>query len=290
MTETAAPRRLFNALESYERHDAFAEVLEPWLRSSGAGLRERLAPLAVYGAWRRESYEFGDLLELAYALLRVNDVLLLGFQPDLPPGAEQVLKHYLHMKREWPRITLDQYLTLFTALGMTPVGQGAFDPFWHEIVSVEQAKDPDTPITVTATVWPGLMFGELLFSRAGVRVRAGTSHAVAGVADRYPVHGVFIRRHREAICGSEFCGSNSQWKTDFRRDYRTATADHFNVDGEKDIDGPGEEPHMTPEERRDLLRHRGLVRWPADPAVHPYPSPIGWRLTIPRKTRPGQAS
>ncbi|MFD9789806.1 hypothetical protein ACFWXK_02520 [Streptomyces sp. NPDC059070] len=282
MTEIAAPRRVFHALESYEGPDAFTDVLEPWLRSEGAGLRERLAPLAVYGAWRRETYEFGDLLELAYALMRVNDVLLLGLQPELPPDADAPTKHFLHLRQEWPRVTLEQYLALFTSLGMTPVGEGGFDPLWHEIASVEQAADPDTPITVTGTVWPGLAFGELVFSRAGVRVRAGSRHAEAGVADRTPVHSVFIRRHRDAVDGSEFWGANSQWKTDFRRDYRTATADHFNVDGTTDIDGPDEEPHMTPRERRDLLRHRCLVRPPADPAVHPHVEPGDWRLTVPR--------
>jgi hypothetical protein len=58
---------------------------------------------------------------------------------------------------------------------------------------VQQDGDPDAPISITGTVWPGLMFGELPFSRAGVRVRAGALQAAAGVADRSTLHEVFLR-------------------------------------------------------------------------------------------------
>ncbi|SDT80779.1 hypothetical protein SAMN05216371_6437 [Streptomyces sp. TLI_053] len=279
MTGIETPRRLFHALESHRGDDAFAALVAPWLRHSGAAAADGVAPLARYGEWRREAYAFGDPLERAYALQRLNDVLLLGFQPGLPPGSGEVLKHLLHLDHEWPRITLDQYLTLFTGLGMTPVEESAFTPFHHEIVSVEQAEDADAPITVTDTVWPGLMLGELMFSRSGVRVRAGSRHATAGVADRSTLHRVFLRRHRGASDGSEFFGFNSQWKTDFRRDYRTATAYHYNVDGTADADTLGPDQGLSPTEHRDLLRHRCLVRPPADPAAHPHPTPADLRLT-----------
>jgi hypothetical protein len=130
-------------------------------------------------------------------------------------------------------------------------------------------------------VWPGLLFGELLFSRSGVRVRAGARYAVAGVADRSTLYDVFLRRHRETIDGSVGWGHNSQWKTDFRRDYVTLDAYHLNVDGNLDAadvtEGSG---GLSAVEIRDLLRHRCLVRDVAKAADLPC---IGdYRLTIQR--------
>ncbi|MER5851332.1 hypothetical protein ABT126_31005 [Streptomyces sp. NPDC002012] len=74
-----------------------------------------------------------------------------------------------------------------------------FDSFLHEIVDVEQADDPHAPIRITQIVWPGLMLGQLLFSRAGVRVRAGANHAQCGVADRPPLYWTYLRRHRSTV-------------------------------------------------------------------------------------------
>jgi hypothetical protein len=233
-------RDLYFTLSSYPGEDAFADVLMPW--------RER------HGGWRREEWVFGDLLQQAYALSRVSDVLLLGFQPPLPPGAEPGWAHELHLDTDWPVITKDQYLEFFGALSMRPIDATAFDPFLHEIVAVEQADDPDAPIEITDVVWPGLLLGQLLFSRSGVRVRAGIHHAVAGVADRSTLHEVFRRGHRDTSDMSLGWGHNSQWKIDFRRDYLTQDAFYSNVDGRADIDEPEEPPSpLTAQERRDLL-------------------------------------
>jgi hypothetical protein len=99
---------------------------------------------------------------------------------------------------------------------MTPIGAADFDPFFHEIVAVEQDDDPEAPVRITGTLWPGLMLGDMLFSRAGVRVRAGARHAEAGIADRSVLHEVFLRRYRATSDLSLGWGTNSQWKTDFR--------------------------------------------------------------------------
>ncbi|MFD0531918.1 hypothetical protein ACFQ1I_43790 [Kitasatospora arboriphila] len=100
---------------------------------------------------------------------------------------------------------------------MTPFHGGGFDPFLHEIVEVEQADDPAAPIEVTEVLWPGLMLGELLFSRAGVRVRAaprtpstasrtarrctGPSAAATGGRSTSPRAGAATRSGRRT-CGS----------------------------------------------------------------------------------------
>jgi hypothetical protein len=72
-------------------------------------------------------------------------------------------------------------------------------------------------------------------------------------------------------------GHNSQWKTDFRRDYVTQDAQHFNVDGQIDVagltDGTGS---PSDAEIRDLVRHRRLVRDSRRTAkIHPASSIVG---------------
>jgi len=65
-------------------------------------------------------------------------------------------------------------------------------------------------------------------------------------------------------------GSNSQWRTDFRRDYAIDGTYYYNVDGKWDVrelaprEGPGNgEPtrnEISEEERIELLTHRCFVR------------------------------
>ncbi|MFF7984521.1 hypothetical protein ACFZDK_36325 [Streptomyces sp. NPDC007901] len=265
-------RGLFEAVYAHEGPGVNGAVIEPWLGRFGDEYRARIASAvrsAVLAEPDREA-----LWEL-YALSRVSDILLLAFQP---PG-----------RRPWdgPEQAPDEYLGLFTRLGMVPFAESAvFDPFLHEIVEVEQAADPDEPIAVTAVVWPGLWLGPVLFSRAGVRVRAGTRHAERGVADRAPLYWAHRRRHRPAVDLSHGWGSNSQWRTAFRVDLRLAGTDRLNIaDGDRHIDAVAEDETaslLTPAERRDLLRNRCLLRTPDNPAVSPLDAdlfPFDWRLT-----------
>ncbi|MGW0094890.1 hypothetical protein ACWDWS_38815 [Streptomyces sp. NPDC003328] len=255
-------RRLFHTVVECQGMDVFSAVVDPWLDEHAIAVREALAPLAAFGEWTRIEYEFGDPLETAYALSRVSDALIYKFQPLLPPGSEIPWAHDVHQPERWPHVTRDQYLAAFSRLGMAPIGDVAFEPFFHEVVHVAQHEHPEAPVEITGTVWPGLMFGEMLFSRAGVTVRAGAQHLVAGIADRSPLHDVFMRRYRETFDGSLGWGHNSQWKTDFRRDYLTDTAFRFNVDEELDSDQDilGKPRRLTPAERSDLVRHRCLTR------------------------------
>ena len=57
-------------------------------------------------------------------------------------------------------------------------------------------------------------------------------------------------------------GSNSQWRTDFRRDYHAGTDFYFNVDGTNDLRRPLSEPDrdgLTRGERIELLTHRCFI-------------------------------
>ncbi|MDN3029156.1 hypothetical protein [Streptomyces sp. S.PB5] len=260
MDEEAAwvdARTLFQALRDHEGADVYAAVVQPWLARAQSAYREELsrgvellAATAVDGPDER----CGDLLWELYALSRVSDVLLTGFQP---PGEDVGV---------WPAVSRAEYLRLFTGLGLTPFEEvGVFDPFLHEIVEVEQTEDPDEPVRITEVVWPGLWFGSLLFGRAGVRVRAGARHAERGVADRSPLYWTYLRRHRPTVDLSQGWGHNSQWRTDFRVDLRTAAGDEVNACGRESIDAEDwQAPALSPGERRELLRHRCLVRTPAD--------------------------
>ncbi|MFC1403481.1 hypothetical protein [Streptacidiphilus jeojiense] len=271
-------------MEEYQGVDVFLSVVEPWLDEHAEVVREALSPLAVFGGWKRTEYEFGDPLETAYALSRVSDALIYKLQPLLPPGSETPWAHDIHEPERWPHINRDQYLTAFARLGMAPIGNIAFEPFFHEVVHVEQDEHPQAPIEITGTVWPGLMFGELLFSRTGVTVRAGTRHLVAGIADKSLLHDVFMRRYRETFDGSLGWGHNSQWKTDFRRDYLTDAAFHFDVDEDLDSDRSilGEPRMLTLSERSDLVQYRCLTRPLQDPAAWDSACP-GGRLMVSRR-------
>lgn len=251
-----AARELFDELREYSGGSAFRDVVAPWTEKRGQMIIELMAPLARYGDWRREEYRWADPLEQAYALSRVNDVLLLGFQPALPDSVEPPWAHHLHLDVQWPTVTLDEYRRFCTALGMALVDEPDYDPFLHEIVTVEQTDDPGSPVEIIDSLWPAVMYGELLFSRSGIRVRGGARYVVAGVADRSPLDDAFLRRYRVTHDASLGWGHNSQWKTDFRRDYRTAATDYLNVDGEFDVD---EESGLDPELKsaiHDVVRHR----------------------------------
>jgi hypothetical protein len=294
MLDRVEARDLYEGLMPYEEADAYGEVIAPWLDQAGRRYCTWIAVAAECSGWWAVDRTDGDALDVSYllwelyALSRVSDILLLGRQPFDNP-----------VDIEIPGLALPdhEYLGLFSALGMTPFGGGVFDPFLHEIVEVEQVDDPRSPIEITEVLWPGLMLGDLLFGRAGVRVRAGAERAKRGVADRSPLYWSFRRRHRPTVDPSQGWGSNSQWRTTLRLDYRTPSGDWLNVDGDRPIDGSTElsrahranlspeERLLTPRERRELLRHRCLLRVPeAASQLVGFPGweeefwPFGWLL------------
>ncbi|MGW2838830.1 hypothetical protein ACWCWD_13640 [Streptomyces sp. NPDC001493] len=296
----ADARELYEALRDHHGPDAFGAVVAPWLaRATAVGHRAWLAR-AAESLSQEYSSQPGDLrMELGwelYALSRVSDLLLLPHQPPPDAGDETPRARRMRTLDQQSALGPAQYLQLFTGLGLVPFQEtGPFDPFLHEIVEVEQAEDPEEPVRVTGTVWPGLWLGPLLFSRAGVRVRAGARHAERGVADRSPLYWTFLRRHRPTVDLSQGWGGNSQWRTGFRLDHRTSTGRRVNADGRQDIDAPENldpsEALLTPSERRQLLINRCLLRTPENAAaLASYTSwemdfyPYGWRLP-----RPGEA-
>jgi hypothetical protein len=151
-------RELYQNLLGYHGQDCYRDVLSPWLPR----VRERASHLAEFRHFFLPATE-GDDFNLGlwdlYALSRVNDLLLLSFQE----GGDEAWDRL--------RVTPEQYADFFGALDFTPFTTTEFTPFRHEVVeAAESAGDTDS-VEVVGAVWPGLLFGDLLFSRSGVRVR-----------------------------------------------------------------------------------------------------------------------
>jgi hypothetical protein len=171
-------------------------------------------------------------LFLLYAAARVRDVLLFAHQPrpldlDAKAAFDQAL---FRTEPSFAPVPVNWFVAFFNLIGCRATTDSAFDPILHEIVICEEDGEPDSPIQIVHELWPSFLIGHLVFTRAGVKVRAGTNHARAGIADRSCLHWEYWRRHRDTADGSFWWGHNSQWKTKFRRDYASSQGDVFNLD------------------------------------------------------------
>jgi hypothetical protein len=153
---------------------------------------------------------------------------------------------------------------LAAAAGWARVSEDDFCPFFHEIVAAEPAGDPDAGPELLAEVWPGFTAGSLMLVRAGVVVRGGANVIDPRVASRSRMFWAWWRRNRVPTDLSHEWGANSQWRTDFRRDYFADGGLHYNVDGYKhrrDGDLPEEAARELVRFRCSLLHDLGDV-WP----------------------------
>jgi hypothetical protein len=257
-------RKLYDRLLEYEGDCSFADVLQPWL-ADNPDERGWLAEVASRNqlAWRPDS----EALCRLYAFSRVSDLLLLRFQPPPPTGG-------------WagPRLSLDEYVAFLIGLGMHAVDRSTFHPFFHEIVAVEPSEAA-APIEIMRTLWPCSMLGDLLFARAGVVVRAGARELVPAIAERSTLYWAHRRTCRPTTDLSVGWGSNSQWRTEFRRDFTTPSTLCFNADGKSDTCEPrpdsadeDRDDELSVDQRIELLVYRCFVRtalphddrWPWD--------------------------
>lgn len=291
-------RGLYMRLRDYqygnEHGHVYQDVLLPW-RSQAL---EAISVLQVYGtlearSWPRDQPDLcsgGDpgyfsCLEHLYAFSRISDLLLLPqqrvwdyvhpSQPRWTPESAAQRKEWMRAAGipEWtPSISLEERNAWLSALGLIEIQQETFHPFYHEIVEVEQAPDPDEPIGLLQILWPGFLLGHMLFCRAGVRIRAGEQVVHKDLAEHSHLYWAFVRNNRPAVDASHGWGHNSQWSTDFRRDYVDDAAYYYNVDGRIDIHdestGSPEEPnhygdpHLALPMRIELLTHRCFIRTP----------------------------
>jgi hypothetical protein len=227
--------------------DAHGDREAGWLAAFGARRGDPVPPATVEDRWR------------LHALAVVVELLLLPFQHGDADGSD------------WPGpdVDLARFLAFVEGLGLEPFGgTDPFAPVRHEIVGVDQAPDDAEPLSVVGVEWPGLVLGGLVVQRAGVRVRGGRRHAVAGVAERSTLFWASRRKHRPCSSLMDGWGSNSRWRTGFRRDYVLGGQVHYNVDAREPVDLAG----VADPARTELLTHRCAVTrdhpdaepWPYD--------------------------
>lgn len=237
-------RQLHDEMLGYEGDALFDELLAPWLRAQD-GERRWLDELRgrrgnpVPAISHEESWRL-------YALSRVVELLQLSFAPRTLEEGWDVAP-----------VTRDELARFMDALGMEAVERAGFHPFYHEIVTVDQAPDADAAPELVEVLCPGRMLGPLLLSRGGVRVRAGRRHLVKEIAERSTLYWAYARNNRRTADLSNGWGGNSRWRTGFRRDYALDGALHYNVDARDPGGGAGID--LTETERAELLRHRCFV-------------------------------
>ena len=246
-------RELYDRMLPYKGTSLFSDLVKPWLyRQEGerrwldefsARAGDPIPTITVEESWR------------LYALSRISDLLLLSFAPS---GAA----------RESPwrlaKVESDEYVEVMTYFGFRRFDRPSYHPFFHEIVAVEQSGEAEAPISLEEEYWPGFMLGRLLFSRSGCRVSGGTEHVVKRVAEGSTLYWAFARNTRPTADLSVGWGSNSQWRTGFRRDYFVGDTLFYNVDARPLDASPDED--LSPDEQLELLKNRCLVRCDKDHA------------------------
>ncbi len=239
-------------LSGYRGKHVFTDILQPWLDAHDSEV-DFLKDLSTRRGNPIPDMTGEELCRL-YALSRVNELLLLRFQPWA------VGTHY-----EGPPITYADYLRFMELLGFHLVERAGFHPFFHEIVTVEAAETAGGSIEILEEYWPTMFLGDMLFSRAGCAVRAPSRLLDAHVATTSRLQWAHRRRNRPTDDLSDGWGGNSQWRTCFRRDYRIAGHLYFNVDGARDIPNDDVaaaqkgETDLTVAQRIEHLTHRCYV-------------------------------
>jgi len=247
-------RMLYQQLLEYGG-DAWADdVLLPWVEAHPRPVRDlrRIGQPEAMNVAVPNDHDNYTPLQALYVLSRVLDVLISPFQPERPPDPADRADG-----SPWPGKAPDEgaYEAFCSALGCAKVAEERFHPFFHEIVAVQPAADPQEPPSLIAEHWPGFLAGSLLLARAGVTVRAGSRWLDPHVAAGSPLYWSWWRRNRPAVDESHGWGPNSQWRTGFRRDYYVKGQAFYNVDAA--FRAPRHLPEeLTITEQRELLRYR----------------------------------
>jgi hypothetical protein len=204
----------------------------------------------------------GNQLSTLYALSRVSDFLI---EEGCPPGD---FARGSAGGRTVDQDVLAAHTAFFDNAGLRRYEHAeSFSPFHHEIFAVTRDDTLDTVI-VDGVLWPGFFFGDLLFCRAGVHVRAPAALIDAATATTSTLYFTSRRVPRRTNDLSDGWGSNSQWRTDFHRNYADSGGLHVNWDGRTYLGDPFDVPPNDPNDaltlaqRRELLLHRCFVTAP----------------------------
>ena len=150
---------------------------------------------------------------------------------------------------------MTEYESFFEMIGFTVVRPEKYSPVFHEIVSVEQSINDECPIKLIDVYWPTTILGNMLFSRGGAAVEAGSHFVDKERAEKSPMLWAYRRANRECDDLSVGWGSNSQWRTEFRRDYIFGSIAHLNVDAD---DSRASESNLPP--NPELVLNRCAIK------------------------------
>jgi hypothetical protein len=228
-----------------DRHNDPLDVVEPLVPELAAAAAALDAVCAASGRAVVDPEPSWSL----YALSRVVDVLVSAVGPRAPPrNGVDVGMHVFTLS------------LLMDAIGARSV-TAAFHPFFHEIVDVTVAADDNQEPVIVDEYWPCFMRDALLLCRGGVHIEAGARHIDKAAAETSTMYFTHQRAWRHTHDLSHGWGSNSQWRTDFRRDYFVDGVAHFNTQASSVGDGGGS---LTAERQHELLVHRCFVTAASD--------------------------
>ena len=244
-------RSLHHELLEYNGQSTFIDVLSPWLERHRAEV-EWLRSIRERPGTPIPKCSEEDLWRL-YAASRAFELLALRFQSGNADGSDWL----------GPAISEDEFRHFSQSIGLDVVLPDQYSPFHHEIVGLLRSTDAAQPVQLSSYHWPCLMLGPLLFMRAGVTVSAGSSFMTPEVAEKSTLYWAHRRKNRPHLDLAHGWGSNSSWRTSFRRDYYLDDRLHFNVDGKNDLSklraGVRNEDGLSPEERMELVANRCFV-------------------------------
>jgi hypothetical protein len=243
--------RLVLRLLDYDGQDVSRDVLIPWVEAH-PGAAAWLESLRERGCSAIPTLQLEDLWRL-YALSRACEMLLLSLEltePQAGSGGDLAL-------------SMQQFEEFFSRLGIDVMRPEVYAPFHHEIVATFAEPASGEVLRIVAWHWPCLMLGTLMIQRGGVTVSASAEVLVPGIADTSTLYWAYDRKNRPTHHPAHGWGSNSHWRTAFRRDYHLGDTHHFNVDGKCDLSSvdPGtlDESGLSRAERIELLVNRSFV-------------------------------
>ncbi|KJH71739.1 hypothetical protein UH38_10085 [Aliterella atlantica CENA595] len=240
-------RELFDAIASYQGTNLYADLLHPWcanaiavkawLNHFAANSRSSIPNASIEGLWQ------------LYALSRVNDLLLSRLRDENAENASTKVE-----------ISNSNYHEFMRSLGLEVAISREFSPFYHEIVEVMQDKQQHAEITVVAILWDALMLGNMMFSRVGTCLAGGIANINKSIAETSTLYWTYQRPNRRCQDSSYGWGSNSQWRTSFRRDYKIDGNIYYNVDGKNNLNlGQSQDEELELLEQIELVKHRCFI-------------------------------
>ncbi|OBY90889.1 hypothetical protein A6723_021960 [Pseudomonas sp. AU11447] len=259
------------------KHDSFRSLYYALIQHSGEGRYEELL--------KRSLEELHALMSTLEPLKRLNSSRpgTVDQEKLQELFALSVINEHLLCASDF---SLSEYQQFFRALGFVPFDPPAqFNPALCEVMSVDNST-AEQSIALGHCHWPGLKFGELIFSRCAVDISCPQSlQIINGFADCSTLYFTNHRNHRPVHDLSHGWGNNSRWRTAFHRTYEIGNLTLYNVDGSIDLADPEaaetlkdlELQRLALVEAQELLIHRCQVG--ASRQMHDY-FPYDWTMAI----------